>query len=90
MDSISEGNEGYYQDRDLPARLAERAARVTDDAEQLSIAAFRSLEAHALCVSCRKSLVSERKRMVSLIVKRGNEAQAKREGVPGANHVLPL
>lgn len=90
MDSISEGNEGYYQDRDLPARLAERAARVTDDAEQLSIAAFRSLEAHKLCVSCRKSLVSERKSMVSLIIKRGNEAQVKREGVPGDNHVLPF
>jgi len=90
MDFISEGNEGYYQAQDLPARLAERAARVTDDAEQLSISAFRSPEAQALCLRCRKDLNKERKRMVSLIIKRGNEAQAKREGVPGANHVLPL
>lgn len=90
MDSISEGNEGYYQDRDLPVRLAERAARVTDDAEQLSIAAFRSPEARALCVSCRKDLNRERKRMIRFVVQKGNEAQAKREGVPGANHVLPV
>jgi hypothetical protein len=28
--------------------------------------------------------------MVSLIIKKGNEAQAKREGGAGDNHVLPF
>lgn len=90
MDSISEGNEGYYQSRDLPVRLAERAARVTDDADQLSIAAFRSPEAHDLCVSCRKDLNRERKRMINFVVTRGNEAEARRGVAQNVNHVIPL
>lgn len=88
MDSDSEAQNGFYQDRDLPVRLAERAARVSDDAEQLSIAAFRSSDALILCKDCRRNLVSERKKMVRFVVLKGNEAQAKRKGVPGVNHVL--
>lgn len=90
MEFISEGNQGYYQDRDLPARLAERAARVTDDAEQLSISAFKSPEARALCLNCRRDLISERKRAVAFIVKKGNENMSRRGRVNDGNHVLPL
>jgi len=60
MNSDSEAQNGFYPDYMLPVRLAERAARVTDDAEQLSLSAFRSSESLELCIACRKDLRSKR------------------------------
>jgi hypothetical protein len=60
MNSNSEDNEGFYQGRFLPERLAERAATVTDDPLQLSLSSFRSPEALTLCKMARMDLISAR------------------------------
>lgn len=54
MDSISEDDEGYYQGKFLPARLAERAARVTDSTQQFTLSAFKSPEASQFIASIRR------------------------------------
>lgn len=60
MNSDSEGDEGFYQGRCLPERLAERAAAVTDDPLQLSLSSFSSPEALTLCKMARMDLISAR------------------------------
>jgi hypothetical protein len=60
MNSDSDDNEGFYQGRYLPERLAERAATVTDDPMQLSLSSFRSPEALTLCKMARMDLISAR------------------------------
>lgn len=60
MNSDSEVDEGFYQGRYLPEKLAERAARVTDDPLQLSLVSFRSPEALTLCKMARMDLISTR------------------------------
>ena len=60
MDSDFEANEGYYQGKHLPEKLAERAARVTDDPLQLSLSSYRSPEALRLCKMARLDLISAR------------------------------
>lgn len=60
MNSDSEGDEGFYSGKYLPVRLAERAARVTDDPLQLSLVSFRSPEALTLCKMARHDLISAR------------------------------
>lgn len=60
MNSDSEVDEGFYQGRYLPERLAERAATVTDDPLQLSLSSFRSPEALTLCKMARMDLISAR------------------------------
>lgn len=60
MNSDFEDNEGFYQGKFLPERLAERAATVTDDPLQLSLPAFRSPEALTLCRMARMDLISAR------------------------------
>lgn len=60
MDSKSEPDEGFYQGKFLPEKLAERAARVTDDPLQLSLSSYRSPEALKLCTMARKDLISAR------------------------------
>lgn len=60
MNSNSEDDEGFYQGKFLPERLAERAATVTDDPLQLSLSSFRSPEALTLCKMARMDLISAR------------------------------
>ena len=60
MDSNFNDDEGFYTGTYLPERLAERAARVTDDPLQLSLVSFRSPEALALCKLARRDLISAR------------------------------
>lgn len=60
MNSDFEVDEGYYSGKHLPVRLAERAARVTDDPLQLSLVSFRSPEALTLCKMARMDLISAR------------------------------
>jgi len=60
MNSNSKDDEGFYQGRFLPERLAERAATVTDDPLQLSLSSFRSPEALTLCKMARMDLISAR------------------------------
>lgn len=60
MNSDSEVDEGFYQGRYLPERLAERTAKVTDDPLQLSLSSYRSPEALILCKMARLDLVSAR------------------------------
>lgn len=50
-------DEGFYGGKYLPARLAERAAKVTDDPLQLSLSAYRSTEALHLCREARLDLI---------------------------------
>lgn len=69
MLSETEDNEGFYSGKFLPQRLAERAARVTDEPLQLSIDAFRSAEALELCTLARRDLVKVR-RLTSSIARR--------------------
>lgn len=65
-------DEGCAGFGNLPERLAERAARVTDDPLQLSLFSFSSPESRKLCRQCRKHLVSEREiREADLLVKAG-------------------
>jgi hypothetical protein len=63
MNSDFEDNEGFYQNRFLPVRLAERAARVTDEPRQMTLTAFRSPEARMLCTAAHLDLISARERM---------------------------
>ena len=60
MDSDFNDDEGFYTGKYLPERLAERAARVTDDPLQLSLVSFRSPEALTLCKLARRDLISAR------------------------------
>ena len=60
MDSDLTGDEGFYQGRYLPERLAERAVKVTDDPLQLSLDSYRSPEALILCTMARRDLISAR------------------------------
>ena len=60
MNSNSEVDEGFYQGRYLPEKLAERAAKVTDDPLQLSLFSYRSPEALRLCRMARLDLISAR------------------------------
>jgi hypothetical protein len=60
MDSDLEVDEGFYQGRYLPERLAERAVKVTDDPLQLSLDSYRSPEALTLCRMARLDLISAR------------------------------
>ena len=60
MDSDLTGDEGFYQGRYLPERLAERAVKVTDDPLQLSLDSYRSPEALILCKMARLDLISAR------------------------------
>ena len=62
MESISEPDNGFYQGKFLPAHLQERAARVTDEPRQLTMAAFSSPEALQLCTLARRDLISARER----------------------------
>lgn len=73
MNSNSEPDEGYYQGRYLPERLAERSARVTDDPLQLSLSAYRSPEAQALCRMARMDLISAREIMSQDLRQRARE-----------------
>lgn len=70
MESNFEDNEGYYQGKHLPEKLAERAARVTDDPLQLSLSAYRSPEALRLCKMARQDLISARQIRVQDIRRR--------------------
>jgi hypothetical protein len=81
MDSISEGNEGFYQGRYLPEKLAERAARVTDDPMQFSLSSFRSKEALHLCKLARADLISAREIMSRDILRRAREERASQAGL---------
>jgi hypothetical protein len=60
MDSKFEDDEGFYQGRYLPEKLAERAVKVTDDPLQLTLVSFRSPEAQKLCRMARMDLISAR------------------------------
>lgn len=53
-------DEGCAESHNLPVRLAERAARVTDDPLQMSLISFDSPESRALCLMCRQHMISER------------------------------
>lgn len=63
MDSDLTDEEGFYQGRYLPEKLAERAVKVTDDPLQLTLVSFRSPEAQALCRMARMDLISAREIM---------------------------
>ena len=63
MDSDLTDEEGFYQGRCLPEKLAERAVKVTDDPLQLTLVSFRSPEAQALCRMARMDLISAREIM---------------------------
>lgn len=67
-------DEGYYQGKYLPERLAERAARVTDDPLQLTLFSYRSPEALTLCKLARQDLVSARQIRSRDILHRAREA----------------
>ena len=60
MDSDLTDEEGFYQGRYLPEKLAERAVKVTDDPLQLTLVSFRSPEAQHLCRMARMDLISAR------------------------------
>jgi len=47
MDSFSEGNEGFYQESDLPVRQAERARAANSDPAQAVLPVF--------CPDCRQA-----------------------------------
>jgi hypothetical protein len=49
MNSISKGNEGFYQEKDLPVRQAERARAATNDSSQAVLAVF--------CGTCNMQLL---------------------------------
>lgn len=53
-------DEGCAESHNLPERLAERAARVTDDPMQLSLFSFDSAESRELCRQCHERMISER------------------------------
>lgn len=78
MLSETEDNEGFYSGNFLPQRLAERAARVTDDPLQLSIDAFRSAEAIELCTIARLDLVRIRRTSSAAIARRDPLAGVQR------------
>lgn len=73
MDSDFQDDEGYYQGRYLPEKLAERTARVTDDPLQLSLSAYRSPEALELCKLARQDLISAREIHSQDILRRAQE-----------------
>jgi hypothetical protein len=60
MNSDLDIDEGFYQGRYLPEKLAERAVKVTDDPLQLTLISFRSPEAQKLCRMARMDLISAR------------------------------
>ena len=60
MNSDLDIDEGFYQGRYLPEKLAERAVKVTDDPLQLTLVSFRSPEAQKLCRMARMDLISAR------------------------------
>lgn len=74
MEFDLQDNEGFYQGKHLPERLAERAARVTDDPLQLSLFSYRSPEALALCKLARQDLISARQIRSRDILRRAREA----------------
>lgn len=73
MDSDLEVDEGFYQGRYLPEKLAERAVKVTDDPLQLTLVSFRSPEAQALCRMARMDLISAREIMSRDLRQRARE-----------------
>jgi hypothetical protein len=75
MNSDFEDNEGFYQNRFLPVRLAERAAKVTDEPRQMTIAAFRSPEALTLCTSAHRDLISARERLQTSTLDKARRSQ---------------
>lgn len=73
MDSDFTDEEGFYQGRYLPEKLAERAVKVTDDPLQLTLVSFRSPEAQALCRMARMDLISAREIMSQDLRQRARE-----------------
>ena len=73
MDSDLTDEEGFYQGRYLPEKLAERAVKVTDDPLQLTLVSFRSPEAQALCRMARMDLISAREIMSRDLRQRARE-----------------
>jgi len=73
MDSNLNDDEGFYQGRYLPEKLAERAARVTDDPLQLSLVSFRSPESLKLCKMARQDLISAREIQARHLLKQARE-----------------
>jgi hypothetical protein len=73
MDSDLTDEEGFYQGRYLPEKLAERAVKVTDDPLQLTLVSFRSPEAQQLCRMARMDLISAREIMSRDIRQRARE-----------------
>lgn len=73
MDSDLTDEEGFYQGRYLPEKLAERAVKVTDDPLQLTLVSFRSPEAQALCRMARMDLISAREIMSQDLRQRARE-----------------
>ena len=80
MTSNSEDNEGFYQGRFLPERLAERAATVTDDPLQLSLSSFRSPEALTLCKMARMDLISAREIHSRAIMQKAQDYGTRQAG----------
>lgn len=47
-------NQGFYQERDYPERLATRAAIAAETTEQLTLGAFRDVETMERAITARK------------------------------------
>ena len=73
MDSDLTDEEGFYQGRYLPEKLAERAVKVTDDPLQLPLVSFRSPEAQAMCRMACMDLISAREIMSRDLRQRARE-----------------
>jgi hypothetical protein len=81
MISDFEDDEGYYQGKYLPARLAKRAARVTDDPLQLSLSSYRSPEALTLCRMARTDLISLREIHARVLMDNARKHAAQQTGL---------
>lgn len=55
------GNEGFYQDRDLPERQALRAAQAAETPEQLTFGAFKDSETVERAINARKDATFARR-----------------------------
>ena len=61
MESDTKGNEGYYQERDFPERLALRAATAAETPEQVRLGAFTDPESASRAIRARKDATFARR-----------------------------
>lgn len=73
MESDTKGNEGYYQERDFPERLALRAAYAAETPEQLSLGAFGNPESTSRAIAARKAATFARQSREQSILDRARD-----------------